>query len=85
MVWCVGMNISTFVAPNILNSSIILWENILGFLFLFQILVALGPLLLTVNFGMISGYSAILLPQLQLNNSSTIEIDTEEASWIGKI
>lgn len=48
-------------------------------------MVALGPLLLTVNTGMISGYSAILLPQLEKNNSSSIEIDSEEASWIGKV
>lgn len=46
--------------------------------------MALGPLILTVNFGMVSGYSAILLPQLQSNNSSTIEINTDEASWLGE-
>lgn len=34
--------------------------------------------------GMTSGYSAILLPQLQLNGSS-IPITHAEASWIGKI
>lgn len=52
--------------------------------FIFQILGALGPLLLTVNTGMISGYSAVLLPQLNLKNSTSFEIDTAEASWIGK-
>lgn len=47
--------------------------------------MALGPLMLTVTTGMTSGYSAILLPQLQSNNGTIAEIDTEEASWIGKI
>lgn len=45
---------------------------------------ALGPLILTVSIGMVSGYSAILLPQLELNNSTSFQIDTVEASWIGK-
>lgn len=33
--------------------------------------------------GMVAGYSAILLPQLQ-NETSKIKITSEEASWIGK-
>lgn len=36
---------------------------------------------------MISGYSAVLLPQLQLQGTgdSEIVIDEENASWIGKL
>lgn len=51
-----------------------------------QSLAALGPLLLTVVVGMTLGYSAVLLPQLQ-NHTATphpIQINQEEASWVGK-
>ncbi|XP_018576515.1 facilitated trehalose transporter Tret1-2 homolog isoform X2 [Anoplophora glabripennis] len=48
-------------------------------------LVALGPLILDIGLGMISGYSAILLPQLQAEKNSTIVIDDEQASWIASM
>ncbi|XP_056639603.1 facilitated trehalose transporter Tret1-like isoform X2 [Diorhabda sublineata] len=51
-------------------------------LLLKQTLVALGPLLLTTSAGMTFGYSAILLPQLESNNS-TIVVNKVEMSWIG--
>lgn len=53
-------------------------------LLLKQSLVALGPLLLTTTAGMTFGYSAILLPQLQLQNS-TIVVSKVEMSWIASM
>ncbi|KAJ8916503.1 hypothetical protein NQ315_000145 [Exocentrus adspersus] len=50
-----------------------------------QTLVALGPLILDVALGMTSGYSAVLLPQLQAEHNSTISVDDEQASWIASM
>lgn len=36
----------------------------------------------SVSVGMCQGYSAVLLPQLEDSNSS-IQVNTDEASWIG--
>ncbi|XP_072382151.1 facilitated trehalose transporter Tret1-like isoform X1 [Diabrotica undecimpunctata] len=54
-------------------------------LFLKQAFIALGPMLLTICSGMTVGYSAILLPQLQSLENSTLSIDREEASWIASV
>ncbi|KAJ8982243.1 hypothetical protein NQ317_013545 [Molorchus minor] len=47
--------------------------------------LALGPLLLTIGLGMTSGYSAVLLPQLQPGKNGPITVDSEEASWIASM
>lgn len=49
-----------------------------------QIITAGAPILATVAAGFTTGYSAIFLPQLQLN-TSTIQIDDEQASWIASL
>ncbi|KAL3288199.1 hypothetical protein HHI36_002649 [Cryptolaemus montrouzieri] len=49
-----------------------------------QVLIALGPFILTIVMGMSEAYSAIMLPQLQHPNSS-IKIDRELASWIASM
>jgi len=48
-----------------------------------QCLVTGAVLLLATGGGMPIGYSAVLLPQLS-ENSSTIYVDREIGSWIGK-
>ncbi|XP_028134367.2 facilitated trehalose transporter Tret1-like [Diabrotica virgifera virgifera] len=50
-----------------------------------QVFLAIGPLLLTVSSGMTFGYSAILIPQLQVAENNTISIDRGQASWIASI
>lgn len=42
-----------------------------------------APIIATIAAGMVSGYSAILLPELYKENSP-IKITENEASWIGK-
>ncbi|KAK9885159.1 hypothetical protein WA026_010669 [Henosepilachna vigintioctopunctata] len=49
-----------------------------------QILVAIGPIIITGALGMTEAYSAILLPQLEHENS-TIKIDTELSSWLASM
>lgn len=48
-----------------------------------QVLAAFVANIGTVNTGLVFGFSAVVLPQLQSPNS-TIPIDEEQASWIGK-
>lgn len=48
-----------------------------------QVLAAFVCNIGTVNTGMVFGFSAVVLPQLQSENS-TIPIDEDQASWIGK-
>ncbi|KAL3270809.1 hypothetical protein HHI36_021331 [Cryptolaemus montrouzieri] len=49
-----------------------------------QFLVAFGPIVITGVLGMTEGYSSILLPQLQ-NENSTIQVDTKIASLIASM
>lgn len=49
-----------------------------------QILAAIVAQLGTINTGMVFGFSAIAIPQLQEPNS-TIPITMSEASWIGML
>ncbi|XP_066146024.1 facilitated trehalose transporter Tret1-2 homolog [Euwallacea fornicatus] len=48
-----------------------------------QTLTALGPILITISLGLAEGYSAILLPQLE--EDQTWEISLELSSWIASI
>lgn len=48
-----------------------------------QVLAAFVANLGTVNTGLVFGFSAVVLPQLQSPNS-TIYIDEEQASWVGE-
>lgn len=47
-----------------------------------QVLASLVAQLGTINTGMAFGFSAIAIPQL-LEKNSTIQIDTDQESWIG--
>jgi len=48
-----------------------------------QVIAAFVANIGTVNTGMVFGFSAVVLPQLQAPNS-TIPVDEDQASWIGK-
>ncbi|XP_066905316.1 facilitated trehalose transporter Tret1 isoform X1 [Halyomorpha halys] len=49
-----------------------------------KILVALAIHTNSISIGMSQGFSAVLLPQLESNRSS-IQVDSEEASWIASL
>ena len=48
-----------------------------------QVVAAFIANLGTINTGLIFGFSAVVIPQLQLSTSS-ITIDESQASWIGE-
>jgi hypothetical protein len=50
---------------------------------LLQVLLAFIGCVVGTSYGMSSGHSAVLLPHLQSENS-TLQIDTDTGSWIGK-
>ncbi|XP_031631302.1 facilitated trehalose transporter Tret1-like [Contarinia nasturtii] len=49
-----------------------------------QIIAATGPTATTISVGMVIGFSAILIPELQMPDSR-IHVDLEIASWIASI
>jgi len=52
-------------------------------IFSLQVLLAFIGCVVGTSYGMSSGHSAVLLPYLQSENS-TLPIDTDTGSWIGK-
>lgn len=48
-----------------------------------QVFAALAANIGTANTGMVFGFSAMVLPQLQAPDSA-IPIDEEQASWVGR-
>jgi SP family facilitated glucose transporter-like MFS transporter 8 len=48
-----------------------------------QVIAAFVANLGTINTGLVFGFSAVAIPQLQ-DAESFIKIDEEQASWIGK-
>jgi SP family facilitated glucose transporter-like MFS transporter 8 len=53
------------------------------FLCLFQVIAAFVANLGTINTGLVFGFSAVAVPQLQ-DADSIIKINEEQASWIGR-
>lgn len=49
-----------------------------------QYFAVLGPLITVVSAGMVSGYSAILIPQL-LHENSTVKFSPADISWIASV
>jgi hypothetical protein len=48
-----------------------------------QVLAAAGPMAAITSSGMATGFSAVLLPQLQAPDS-VIRVSDNQATWIGK-
>lgn len=48
-----------------------------------QVIAAFIANLGTINTGLVFGFSAVVIPQLQQSDSS-IQIDENQASWVGK-